>query len=338
MLKKTLGALVVLVVLFFAVGLALPRKVHLERSTSIAAPQATVFTLVNGYKRYNQWSPWAAKDPSATYTFEGPAAGPGARMSWQGDAKTVGTGAQWITESTPFEKVVMNLDFGADGAATSSFLLAPEADGTRLTWTFETDLGRNPVSRYVGMMMEGMLAPDFEQGLASLKTLAEGLPKADFATLMVETVEVRPATLAYVEASTPKDDQAMAKAMGQAYEQVMKFVATQKLTTTAPPVSVNTKADDTGYTFQAGVPVDRLPEKPIPTDSPVQIRQSYAGKALKVVHKGAYRDMSKTYDQLLAYTAANGLEQAGFPWDEYVNDPQKVPEAELVTQIYLPIK
>jgi effector-binding domain-containing protein/uncharacterized protein YndB with AHSA1/START domain len=338
MLKKVVVAVVAVVVVLFVVGLFLPSKVHLERSTTIAAPQATVFTLVNGFKRFSDWSPWAARDPATKYSFEGPPAGPGARLTWKSDNPQVGNGAQWITESKPFEKVSTNLDFGPDGAATATFLLAPEAGGTKLTWTFDTDLGGSPIARYFGLMMEGMLAPDYEKGLANLKTLAEKLPKADFSTLAVETVEVKPSTLAYVEASTTKDEQALAKAMGDAYGKVMAFVAAQKLNPTAAPVSVNTKWDDTGYAFEAGIPVDRLPDAPIPTDSPVKIKQSYAGKALKVVHRGSYREMGKTYEQLMAYTEANGLEKAGFPWDEYVNDPQKVPEAELVTQIYLPIK
>ena len=36
----------------------------------------------------------------------------------------------------------------------------------------EGELGY-PISRYMGLMMDGMLGKDFEQGLASLKELSE---------------------------------------------------------------------------------------------------------------------------------------------------------------------
>ena len=38
----------------------------------------------------------------------------------------------------------------------------------------------------------------------------------------------------------------------------------------------------------------------------VRVVQSYAGKALKTTHVGAYEGLSKTHDQLLAYMAAHG--------------------------------
>ena len=68
-LKKIVLALVVLIVLLAAIGMMLPRNVHVERSIVIDAPPATVFALVDGYKQFNKWSPWAALDPNAKYTI-----------------------------------------------------------------------------------------------------------------------------------------------------------------------------------------------------------------------------------------------------------------------------
>ncbi len=52
-------------------------------------------------------------------------------------------------------------------------LLAPDGNGTRVTWTNEGDMGGNPVNRYFGLMMDRLVGPDFEAGLANLKGLAE---------------------------------------------------------------------------------------------------------------------------------------------------------------------
>ena len=51
--------------------------------------------------------------------------------------------------------------------------LEPEGAGTKVTWRFAGKAGRNPMMRYMGLMMDGMVGQDFEVGLANLKALAE---------------------------------------------------------------------------------------------------------------------------------------------------------------------
>jgi hypothetical protein len=41
------------------------------------------------------------------------------------------------------------------------------------TWTNEGEMGGNPINRWFGLMMDRMVGPDFEAGLANLKKLAE---------------------------------------------------------------------------------------------------------------------------------------------------------------------
>ena len=338
MLKMILVALVVLVALLAGIGMFLPRQVHVERAATIDAPPATVFAVVNGFTLFNKWSPWHDLDPNAQYTFDGPARGVGARLSWQGDPKTVGTGSQEIIESRPFEMVKSSLDLGDQGTATAQFALSPEGNGTKITWSLDTDMGMSPVSRYFGLMMDGMVGKDYEKGLASLKALTEGMPRADFSDLNVEKVQVEPVTVAYVSAACGKEEQEIAKTIGASYAQVGKFMAARKVKQASAPITINTKWGETGYEFDAAIPLDRTPEGDVAPDSPVQVKQTYSGKALKVVHVGPYRNMEATYDKLIAYAAAHAYESAGPPWDEYVSDPGNTPEPELLTHIFMPVK
>jgi len=338
LLNRLLLALVVLIVLLAGIGLALPRQVHVERSTTIAAPAATVFALVDGFSMFNQWSPWYGLDPSAQYDFKGPSHGVGARMTWQGDASTVGSGSQEIIESRPYSLIKSSLDLGSQGVATAQFSLTPVGNETRVTWSLDTDFGMNPVGRYFGLMMDKMVGPDYEKGLWGLKRLAESLPKADFSGLKVEELQVSPVTVAYVPASCGRDMGEIARTIGSSYAKVGKFMATYKLKQAAAPITINNKWGDAGYEFDAAIPVDRAPQGEIPGDSAVRIKQTYSGKALKVVHKGSYRDMDSTYEKLVAYAAAYGYEPAASPWDEYVSDSGKTPETELLTNILMPVK
>ena len=335
--KVLLGIGGVIILLTLAAYL-LPRNVHVERSTVIAAPRATVFTIVNSFTHFNKWSPWAALDPTAKYTFEGPVAGVGARMSWVGDPSTMGSGSQVITASTPWEAVTTDIDFGPQGRATGRFTLTAQGPATHVVWALDTDLGMNPVSRYFGLMFDGMIGRDFEKGLAGLKKLAEGMPKGDFAELAVEMVDVAPVTVAYVPTSSGRDDASIAAAIGKAYGEIGAFMKSQKLNLAGAPITIDTGASDTGLLFDAAIPIDKAPAKAIAADSGVHVKLTYGGKVLKVALKGPYSQISSTYDKIVAYIAAHGIETNGNSWDEFANDPTAVKESEILTNIYFPIK
>jgi effector-binding domain-containing protein len=338
LLKKIAVSLVLGCVVLLLVAFLLPRRVHVERSAVISAPRATVFALVNGFKRFNDFSPWATLDPKTVYSVSGPESGVGAKMIWKGDPKKVGTGTQEVIESRPIETVAMSLDFGPEGQATTRFTLRRAGDATNVTWSFDTDLGMNPVSRYFGLLFDSMIGRDYEKGLAKLKELAEALPKADFEGLHVERVEAAPILLASVEAECGRDEEAVSRALGAAYGELARFLKAHGLRQAGPPITVNHRFDASGYAFEAAMPIDRRPAKEPPAAARIKVRQTRAGTALKVVHRGPYREMGATYDKLLAFAAAHAYAQDGPPWDEFVSDPATTPEAERVTHVFLPVR
>lgn len=173
LLRNLVLGLIGLAVVLAAAAYLLPRQVSVARSVSIAAPPEKVFPYVNSLQKFTEWSPWAAKDPGMKVTHEGPAEGVGAKMTWASDNADVGTGTQEITESVPGERVVNRLEFGGMAPAGAYFDLEPEGEGTLVTWTVEMDMGMNPVGRWFGLMMDGMVGKDFDQGLGNLKALAE---------------------------------------------------------------------------------------------------------------------------------------------------------------------
>ena len=175
-LKWLLWTVAVLAVLVVGGGLLLPGTTHLERSISIQRPPAEVFATLNSFQRFNQWSPWFELDPSAKYTYAGPASGVGAKMAWVGNS-SVGSGSQEILESVPDSKIVNALDFGGS-QAKAAFLLKPESGGTHLTWTLDSEHGYNPVNRLFGaFLLERFVGKDYEKGLAKLKSVLETEPR-----------------------------------------------------------------------------------------------------------------------------------------------------------------
>ena len=330
--------LVVLAAVLAVAGLLLPRKVRVERSTVVNAPRSTLFALVNSFTLFNKWSPWFALDPQAKYVYTGPAIGVGARMSWVGDPGTMGSGSQEIVESHAYERVITSVDFGARGTSMLTFTISPAGQGMRVNWAMETDLGMNPVSRYFGILIDRMVGGDFERGLAGLKTLAESLPRTDFAGLSPETVDVKRVEMAYVRASSGRKDTEVAAALGKAYAEIGAFMKANKLSQAGAPLAITTKLTDAAFEFEAAVPVSGTPPKPVPADSAVQLKQSYGGRAMKVVLKGTYSGLLRLEEQALAYAAAYGLELNGPIWAEFATDPGTVKEPDIITNVWVPIK
>ncbi len=172
-LKRALLGVTVLVGLFVIIGLMLPGRVHIERSVEIDAPASQVYPLIDGYGRFNEWSPWANLDPATRYEYSGPERGVGARMEWQSDSREVGSGAQEIVAAEADRWVRTRLTFEDQGEAEARMELESTGSGTLATWSLEMDLGLNPVTRWIGLMIEGPVGADYERGLAQLKALAE---------------------------------------------------------------------------------------------------------------------------------------------------------------------
>ena len=344
MIRNILLGLILLIALFFAVGLVLPDTVRVQRSVKIQAPQSQVFALVNGFRQFDKWSPWAALDPQMKVQISGPPFGVGAHYTWQGNDK-VGSGAQEITASTPYSQMKNRLSFaGFDQPSVASFDVDAEGPVTHVIWGVQIKLGGNPIAHYFGLLMDRQIGPDYERGLARLKALAESGPKTDLSALDVKLVDGKPQTYAYVSGSSTTDSDAIAKALGAAYGQVGVFMAASGLKQAGAPIAVTRRWDYQAkvYDFDAGIPLDRDDAQAPPTvngkPNPVKIAQTYAGATLKVEHRGSYKEMGKTYDLIDAFKTAYALQDNGLSWEQYVSDPGKTPEAQLLTDIYVPVK
>ncbi len=175
MLKKVLLVIGGIIVLVCLISLVLPSKVHVERSIVINAPSAKIFPEVNSLQKWSPWDPWQKMDPNIQNTFSGPEAGVGAKNEWK--SEKVGNGSQILTESVANEKIASALNFGEGRDATGSFNFTAEGEGTKVVWGMDMETGLNPIGKYMGLMMDGMVGKEFEKGLADLKALVESMPE-----------------------------------------------------------------------------------------------------------------------------------------------------------------
>jgi len=176
-LKKVLAnifvVLLAIITVLLLVGLFLPRHYRVERSVSINAKLDSVYPLLSGLRHWPEWTVWNQEmDPAVQFTYDSPDSGTGAGYHWTGPK--LGRGALKLTKAEPDKGVWYDLEFN-DGQfqSSGSLQLRSGADGVQVVWVNEGDLGKNPVNRYIGLMMDRTIGADFEKGLANLKSKAE---------------------------------------------------------------------------------------------------------------------------------------------------------------------
>lgn len=163
-----------------AVGLFLiyvacqPNDFRVARSQEIAASPADLFPYVNELRRWASWSPYEKLDPTMKKTYEGPAAGTGAKYSWTGDGQ-VGAGSITITDSLPNEQVLIKLEMQRPFTCANDVTFTFEAVGsqTRVTWQMTGKYAFIPKVMHQFLDLDKMCGRQFAEGLANLKTAAE---------------------------------------------------------------------------------------------------------------------------------------------------------------------
>ena len=151
-----------------------PDTFGVRRVTTVKAPPAGIFPLINDFHQWGSWSPWENKDPAMKRTYSGAASGRGAVYAWDGN-KNVGSGRMEILDASSPSKIVIKLDFFKPFEAhnTAEFTMLPQSGATDVIWVMHGPAPFMSKVMQVFMNMDSMIGKDFEIGLANLKTLAE---------------------------------------------------------------------------------------------------------------------------------------------------------------------
>ena len=121
-----------------------------------------------------------------------------------------------------------------------------------------------------------------------------------------------------------------------AFKSVYTFLEKQGIKHAGPAMTIYTSADDTGFQFQAAVPIAEEPKDPPKGD--IEVGKSPGGRALKFVHRGSYDSMDSTYEAITNYLDEKRLEAQDLFVEEYQTDPVTTPEENLVVNVYVPVK
>ena len=170
LLKWLLGLVAALALLVFGGALLIDPGYAVTRSVLVNTPPERIFPLVESPKGWARWGVWYRRDPQMQVTMSGAEHGAGAAWSWTSESQ--GNGAMRLTEVQPGQRVAYELAIEGFDPSQGDVTLTPEAGATRVTWRMQGRISSLP-ARWFGLFMDRLVGPDFVEGLANLKALAE---------------------------------------------------------------------------------------------------------------------------------------------------------------------
>jgi effector-binding domain-containing protein/uncharacterized protein YndB with AHSA1/START domain len=334
MLKKILIGLVGVIVVLLIIGFVLPGKMELSKSITINAPASNVFEEINNLENNPKWSYWnnLYKDDMKV-AYGDIKAGVGAVSEWDGSKS--GKGKMTITESIPDKSIKVDLDFMDQGTAKSWYTFEPDGEGTKVTTGFITDMGMNPIGRWMGVFMKPEMEKAFDYNLSKLKEIAEAKPKF---TVAITEVETKPISYVGISSTMSTENmEAMGAQMGKSYGELANVLGKAKVKMTGPALCLYPKWDE------ATKQMEMVCAFPVAADAKLpakyKVMQTSGGKAVKVVSTGDYSKLKEVHDQINQYIAFKKLEIVGAPWEVYITDPMAEKDtAKWVTEVYYPVK
>lgn len=334
------------VLLLLLVGLVvgaflLPERASAERSVVIERPPSVIYGLIDGYSRFNEWSPWAELDAATVYAYDGPRDGVGAQMTWASQDPSVGKGEQSIVEADPYSRIVTRVVFDGRQESTSIMSLEPVDSGTRVVWRLEADFplrldgnfGSDLGGRWFSRLLDRFVGADYERGLAKLKALAESLPATDLAGLEVSVSEVGEGPAYAITGLDAGTDFASTDAvLGAAMAELTAFVERHGIALAGRPAAVVRGHGDGNWQFDLRIPVV---QNEVSGEGRVTASTVAPGRVVDVRHRGTWDDLETTHAKAEAWLAIEGLRETGAREEHYVEDWPAAPDRDVVAVVRL---
>lgn len=315
-LKKILIALVAIFILLNLVGLFLPRVVKVERSVVIKSSPSVPFHLINELKAWKEWSPWHKLDTNTVWTFSDPASGKDAWYTWASENKNVGKGKLTLTEVKKDELISTKLEFDGMEPSKADFIFVPNGDEVKLTWTMEADMGAFPLARFFGLFFDGMIGPDYEKGLASLKQISES--QTNLPRIGGFEAEFRDFPgLDYIGIREKVSAEVIGNKMGEWYGMLGAELAKQGAKMEQAPFSINYSANGNVFDIEAAMAYSGQ----VNENGKIKKGHLDAGKVLVVKYYGDYMNTGKIYLPAFEFLSQQGMKATGAPLEFYITDP-----------------
>jgi effector-binding domain-containing protein/uncharacterized protein YndB with AHSA1/START domain len=308
-------------------------KFQVSKSITVDAPMDRVFEALVDFRTWTTWSPWLIVEPSAKVTVSENHSGVGATYHWVGEV--TGEGQIKHRKLEPNSLIEDDLHFikPFKSYADVVFRLAAAGQGTKITWSMDSSLPW--FLFWMVPMMKTLLGMDYGRGLAMFKEWIETGSVASQVT--VHGIErTKGFRMIGIAASSPVEQigPSMEKTFGQAQAELQRLGISQDGGTVSVYTKFNMKEGVFDYISGCIVP-DSVR---IPTDSKLQSWTLPDCQVFRVEHRGSYKHLGNAWSVANQLARYKKLKQSRIGTYEVYRTVPPVPEQELVTDIFLPLK
>jgi effector-binding domain-containing protein len=120
------------------------------------------------------------------------------------------------------------------------------------------------------------------------------------------------------------------------FKKLKAYMDKEGLKADGPPMTIFTQTDDTGFQYQAAIPIAETPKTPPRGD--IAVGQSPEGHALKFVHHGSYDELDNTYEAITNYLDEKRLEAKDMFIEQYETDPTTTDAKKLTVDVLVLLK
>lgn len=147
-------------------------------------------------------------------------------------------------------------------------------------------------------------------------------------------VTLQPKTVIYMK-GTGNWDSAF-DTLVDAFKAVKGYLDKRGLKPAGPAMTIYTDTDDTGFSFQAAIPIAEPPKDPPQGD--IALGQTPEGRALEFTHRGSYDSMDTTYEAITNFLDDKRIDAKEMFIEEYLTDPTTTSPEQMVVHVFVPIK
>ena len=296
----------------------------------INAPVDKIYQSLTDFNEWSSWSPWLIMDPDAKVTVAED------RKSYEWEGGRVGSGNMSILNQEEDKWIDYSLNFLKPwkSKAEVRFELRPEGDATRVHWLMHSGL---PFFLFwMKKMMTAFVGMDYERGLRMLKEKMEGGEVKSKLEFMGESDF--PAT-SYVGINTTTSMDGVGEAMKADFGKLESFFKEHKDLIKGTAFSIYHKFDmvNDQVNYTSALPVSSVPSG---LSSDFISGEIPATKVYTLRHVGSYHHLGNAWSTLMSMQRAKEFKpkKGIHPFELYMNNPQEVPENELITDIKFAVK
>lgn len=326
-----------LIFLLLIVSFFLPSGVHVERSVKIRTTSSKAYKKLVDVTSWKSWSPWFQSDTNIQWTPLGAPGQPGYGFSWKSSREDLGEGSVIFAGLFPDTLLATETTFGKMGVTNMNFHIRPEGEEVEIVWEMESNgdkvpLWVQPLAKYFYLFMDQMAGPDFEHGLANLKTVLESDPTLFIGDFEGEFRDFPSMTFMGIREWV--QDTAAGQWMSARFSQLNDALKSHSLIPIGVPFTIHFSASNGKADLEAAYSIAG------PVGSIKDFHQGTMGPmhALVVKNFGSYQRLPELYRQTFQFLSQNGKRMSGPPVEFYFTDSVIQPDtAQWYTEVVFPL-